>query len=396
MAETCFDPSSATMKRRFNRSREVVQGKVLLLSQRRIADLVAYCLAYEFEDTIAAVTGADRIDVTDLQGLEFSRRAYKLARWASGSPKFARRVAPYPRSKVDLEYNFELFFPVFSHVYQLYSLATIPNWRQHCRKAACFITEVWSDQLPQYLVELLSAFDHIFIGHQHCVQDVARIAGRPCTYLPLAVDVLRFTPMSPDQPRPIDVCNIGRRSPITHQALLAESGRQQNFYYYDTVAASGVDLKQRTFRVDSPHEHRQMLATILKHSSYFMANRSRVNSPEFTAGRDEISARFYEGAAAGTIMIGEAPHTEEFRRQFDWPDAVVPIPFDCPNVGQILADLNRDPKRLRTLRGNNAREAALRHDWLHRIQVVFDVLGLSSTEEMRKRGQQLKQIASLA
>jgi hypothetical protein len=373
-----------------------VQGKVLLLSQRRIADLVAYCLAYEFEDTVAAVTGAERIDVTDLQGLEFSRRAYKLVRWASGSPRLARRLAPYPRSKVCLERDFEFFFPMFSHVYELYSLATIPSWRQHCRKAACFITEVWSDLLPQYLLELLSDFDHIFIGHHHCVQDVARITGRPCTYLPLGVDVLRFTPESVDQPRPIDVCNIGRRSLVTHQALLAEAERQQSFYYYDTVAASGVDLKQRTFRVDSPHEHRLMLATILKHSSYFMAHRSRVNSPEFTVGRDEISARFYEGAAAGTIMIGEAPHTEEFKQQFDWPDAVIRIPFDCPHIGDILADLNGDPKRLRAVRRNNAREAALRHDWLHRIQVVFDVLELSPTEEMRGRAQRLEQIASRA
>jgi hypothetical protein len=373
-----------------------VQGKVLLLSQRRIADLVAYCLAYEFEDTFAAVTGAERIDVTDLQGLEFSRRAYKLARWGSGSPRLARRLAPYPRSKVSLERDFELFFPVFSHVYELYSLAAIPSWRRHCRKAACFITEVWSDMLPQYLLELLSGFDHIFIGHHHCVQDVARITGRPCMYLPLAVDVLRFTPASLDQPRPIDVCNIGRRSPVTHRALLAEAERQQSFYYYDTVAASGVDLKQRTFRVDSPHEHRLMLATILKHSSYFMAHRSRVNNPEFIAGREEIAARFYEGAAAGTIIIGDAPRTEEFKRQFDWPDAVVRVPFDCPFIGDILADLKGDPKRLEAARHNNAREAALRHDWLHRIRAVFDVLGLSSTEEMRERAERLEQIASRA
>ena len=39
-----------------------MEGKVLLLSQRRIADLVAYYLAYEFEDTFAAVAGAERID----------------------------------------------------------------------------------------------------------------------------------------------------------------------------------------------------------------------------------------------------------------------------------------------------------------------------------------------
>ena len=372
----------------------LLQSKVLLLSQRRIADLVAYSVAYEFEDTFAAVTGAQRIDATDLPALEFSRRAYRLARLASGSPRLARRLAPYPPSKVVLEHDFELFFPVFSHTHELYSLATIPNWRQRCRKAACFITEVWSDMLPDYLLELLSAFDHVFLGHRHCVQDVARITGRPCTYLPLAVDVPRFTPASLDQPRPIEVCNIGRRSKVTHQALLEGAERQRSFYYYDTVAASGADLKHRTFRVDSPHEHRRMLATILKHSRYFIANRSYVNRPEFTQGREEISGRFYEGAAAGTVMIGEAPRAEEFERQFDWPDAVIHVPFDCPDIGRILANLDEDRERLRAVRRNNAREAALRHDWLHRIQVVFDVLGLAHTHGMRARAQRLDHIAS--
>jgi hypothetical protein len=373
-----------------------MQGKVLLLSQRRIADLVAYCLAYEFEDTFAAVTGAHRIDATDLPALEFSRRAYKLARLISGSPSLARQVAPYPRSKVVLEHDFELFFPIFSHTYELYSLATIPNWRQRCHKAACFITEVWSELLPKYLLELLSAFDHVFLGSRYSVKDVARITGRPCTYLPLAVDVPRFTPTSLDQPRPIDICNIGRRSQVTHQALLEEAERQQSFYYYDTVAASGNDMKQRTFRVEKPHEHRGMLAAILKRSRYYIANRSYVNQPKFTAGRDEISGRFYEGAAAGTVMIGEAPRTEEFDRQFDWPDAVIHVPFDSPDIGRILADLNGDPGRLRAIRRNNAREAALRHDWLHRIRVVFETLGLTPTQEMRARAQQLDQIASQA
>jgi hypothetical protein len=373
-----------------------VQGKVLLLSERRIADLAAYCLAYEFEDTFAAVTDALRIDATDVPALEFSRRAYKLARLVSGSPRIARRLAPYPRRKVVLERDFELFFPVFSHPYELYSLATIPNWRQRCGKAACFITEVWSDMLPEYLLELLSAFDHVFLGFRHSAKDVARITGRPCTYLPLAVDVLRFTPPALNQPRPINVCNIGRRSPLTHQALLEEAERRQSFYYYDTVAASGNDLKTRTFRVDSPHEHRRMLATLLKHSCYYVANRSYVDKPEFAVGRDEISARFYEGAAAGTVMIGEAPRTEEFKRQFDWQDAVIHVPFDSPDISRILADLNADPDRLRAARRNNVRQAALRHDWLHRIQAVFDVLGLAPTEKMRARAQRLDEIASLA
>jgi hypothetical protein len=373
-----------------------VEGDVLLLSERRIADLAAYCLAYEFEDTFAAVTDARRIDATDLPSLEFCRRAYKLARLASGSPGLARQLAPHPRNKVTLERDFELFFPVFSHTYELYSLAAIPDWRQRCHKAACFITEVWSDRLPEYLLELLSAFDHVFIGFHHSVRDVTRVTGRPCTYLPLAVDVLRFAPASRDQPRLIELCNIGRRSPVTHQALLEDTERRQSFYYYDTVAASGADKKQRTFHVDSPHEHRRMLATLLKHSRYYIANRSYVNIPQFAAGRDEISARFYEGAAAGTVMIGEAPRTEEFKQQFDWPDAVIHVPFDSPDIGHILAGLNGDAGRLEAVRHNNVREAARRHDWLHRIQVVFDTLGLAPTEKMRARAQRLNQIASQA
>lgn len=39
-----------------------MQGKVLLLSQRRIAHLIVYCLACGVEDTVMAVTPARHID----------------------------------------------------------------------------------------------------------------------------------------------------------------------------------------------------------------------------------------------------------------------------------------------------------------------------------------------
>lgn len=370
-----------------------MQTRVLLLSERRIADLVGFCDAYEFEDTIAAVTDAMRIDVTDLPSLEFSRRAYKAARMVTGSSRLASRFARRPRSKVVLKDNFDLFFPVFSHAHQLYSLAAICNWRERCSKAACFISEVKLATLPVYLVELLADFDHIFIASSGSVREVGRITGRPCTYLPIAVDVPRFTPASPDQPRPIDVCYIGRRSEVTHQALLKETQQKQLFYYYDTVAASGTSMKDRTFRVDKPDEHRRMLGTLLKHSRYFIANRAYVNRPE---EREDMSLRFYEGAAAGTVMLGEAPRIEEFHAQFDWPDALVDLPFNSPDIGRVLAALNDDPERLRSVRRNNAREAARRHDWLHRIQVVFSTLGIPHTEKMGTRAKLLDQIASRA
>lgn len=373
-----------------------MQGNVLLLSERRIADLVAFCLAYEFEDVVAAVTDAQRIDITDRPALEISRRVYKYAHLATRSRGFARQVAPRPPNRLLLDRDYDLFFPVFSNGYELYSLEVVPNWRERSRKAACFITEVWTDPLPPYLVELLSGFDHVFVGFRHSVQEFARVTGRPCTYLPYAADVLRFAPASLDQPRPISVCNIGRRSHVTHQALLEQSDKSQSFYYYDTVAASGSNLRDRTFRVESAQEHRRMLATILKNSRYFIANRSYVNNPDWTADRDEISARFYEGAASGTVMIGEAPRIEEFKRQFDWEDAMFRLPFDSPDAARILAELDSDPARMQAARRRNVREAALRHDWLHRMEVVFETLGLAPTEKMVTRKQLLNQIAAAA
>jgi hypothetical protein len=40
-------------------------GSVLQLSMRRVHDLVAFCAPYEFEDVVASVSGADRVEIDD-------------------------------------------------------------------------------------------------------------------------------------------------------------------------------------------------------------------------------------------------------------------------------------------------------------------------------------------
>src|SRR5690242_17052280 len=94
-------------------------GKVLLLSLRRIATLVAFCALYEFEDVVEHVTGADRIDVGHRIALERSRRLYRLIRLSSRSRRLAARAAPRPFT-VPLGREYELFFPMFNHPHELY------------------------------------------------------------------------------------------------------------------------------------------------------------------------------------------------------------------------------------------------------------------------------------
>jgi len=368
---------------------------VLLLSMRGISDLVAYCLQYEFEDVVTDVTGADRADAGDFAALELSRRAYKLARLVTGSRALARASTPRP-STVKLDRDYDLFLPVFNSPYELMALATVPDWRKRCRVAACFVNEIWESDLPGYLLELLAEFDHVFVGLRHPVAQIARITGRPCSYLPMAVDALRFSPAPGAPPRAIDVCNIGRRSLVTHDALARLASDRRIFYYYDTVAASGVGLRQRSFHVDDASEHRLLLANLLQRSRFFIANRALVTEDEVTRGHDEISGRFYEGAAAGAVMLGEAPRTDEFRKQFDWPDAVIPLPFDSPDVGRVLLELGSDPQRLARISRDNVRNAALRHDWVHRLRTVFETVGVRPTEAMSERESRLEAIAAEA
>jgi hypothetical protein len=370
-------------------------GQVLLFSMRRLEKLVAYSMTYEFEDVAAGVTGADRIDAGDENALEFARRAYKLVRYTSGSRTLARLLQPAP-SVVRLERDYDLFFSTFNHAYELFALAIVPNWRERCRVAACFIAELWMHQLPGYLLEVLADFDHVFVGMRHPVDEVARISGKPCSYLPMAADVVRFSPYPGLPARVIDVCNIGRRSAVTHEALLELARTRGIFYYYDTVAASGHDKKQRTFQVHEPGEHRLLLAQLLQHTRYYFANRARANDPDFTMGREEISGRFYEGCAAGTVMIGVPPGGEEFERQFDWPDAVIHVPFDSPDIAAVLEAMDRDPDRLARISRDNACHAALRHDWVHRLRRVFDTLGIPATAAMQEREERLRKLAAMA
>ncbi len=367
---------------------------MLLLSVRRTSQLVAYCIDYEFEDVIRELTNADRVDVDDHRALEWSRRFYRYTRFVTGAGRGAGSFAG-PHTVVPLERDYELFFPVFNHPYELFALAAVPDWRKRCRVAACFISELWLQQFPHYLLEMLAPFDHVFVAVRHPIDELARLVGRPCTYLPLAADVPRFAPYPLAPERTINVCNIGRRSQVTHQALLQLAARDQGFfYYYDTVAASGLDMKQRTFRVQDPREHRLLLASLLRRSRYYFAHRAFVNDPSFTRGRDEISSRVYEGAAAGTVMLGEAPRGEDFAQQFDWTEPLVTVPFDCPDIARVLQELESDPERLARIRRNNVRNSALRHDWLHRVRTVFEILGLSSTEAMQTRAEQLAAIAA--
>ena len=359
---------------------------------RDVADLVGYCLEYEFEDIIAEITGADRVMPGPAWAeSEIQQRLYKATSRLSKSLAIAAPLlTALPRLR--FERTYDLFLAMFNRPQELVALNALPNWRARSRFAACYVHEVWESQFRMEMMALLARFDRLYVGTAHAVNTLARQTGRPCSYLPCGVDAHKFSPIPGSPPRSIDVCYIGRRSEITHQAVLQTAAQRSLFYYYDTVRSSAVAAADRqiTFRVSNPTEHRLLYSNLLKRSRYFIVNRARANEPTVANGSEEIAARLFEGAAAGTVMIGDPPQTAEFRELFDWPDAVIPAPFHAPRIGELIAELDADPERVARVRKEGVTNTLLRHDWAYRLRTILGDAGVPLPPPLLEREARLR------
>jgi hypothetical protein len=198
------------------------------------------------------------------------------------------------------------------------------------------------------------------------------------------IDTIQFCPYPNPPVRSIDVYSMGRKSLVTHKALLKMAEGRQIFYIYDTFAR---------MRTSVPKEHRNLLANIAKRSRYFIANAPKIDRQLEINGQCEISYRFLEGAASGTVMIGEPRGNDAFKEHFDWPDAVIHVPYNTADIAKILEDLDSQPDRLKEIRKNNVVQCLLRHDWLYRWRAILELVGLKPKPALVAREERLKKLA---
>lgn len=362
-----------------------MNARVLLFSQRGFRPYMSRCCPYEFEDTIRAVDSVDML----APGYRFqtSELIDRAVNWLGRRTPLLSRVNPTV-GKTAVTGHYDLLFMVCQFATDLLALNALPGWRKRCAIAVCWLEELWVRDLNRLKsqLDLLKQFDYIFINCAHSVARLAEITGRPCYYEPPGVDCIRFYPGTPAPARTIDVYNMGRRHPDTHQALLQLAEQGRIFYLYDTFKGN--------IPVADPAEHRVLLASLIKRSRYFLANRAKVDESGETGEQQEVGFRFFEGAAGGAVMIGDPPRTEAFQTHFDWPDAVVYLPFGGGDIGSLMAELDRQPERLARIRHDNVVNALRRHDWLYRWQRVLTSAGLEPTPAMQDRQARLATLAA--
>jgi hypothetical protein len=356
----------------------------LLLSQRNLVDhIFARCVLHEFESVL------QEIDATDVV-------APRTSTFHEARKRFAKRLAyrtPVPVNPgvtpVAIERDYDLCLAVFGFPSDLLSLRAVRNWRARCRTAVCWIDEVLVNECINLdcLKYLLEGFDHVFVSTRQGVEVCSGLSGGSVHFLPVGVDAVKFCPMPSNPVRCIDVLSVGRRSGELHQRLLALLKRGEIFYHFaSTDGALALDLD----------EHRLLLANMCKRSRFFLVHPGKMNMQALVGSEELIGARFFEGAAAGTIMIGRAPDSDDFRSLFNWPDAVIPLPDGPESIVDLLGELSRNTERQECIRSSNVANSLRLHDWAHRLCTILRVAGLEPHPNTVARLNALENLATVA
>lgn len=354
--------------------------RVLLFSQRSHRSIMPYlCPHFEFEDIISEVDSVEML----APRLDLSHRQYTIAKQIGyHAPIFLNPGM----EKVSVGDTYDLFFTICGSPTELIRVAALGDWRAKCRKTVCLIDELWAREISSYghYLSILDKFDLVMLYYSQTVEPLGRRLKAKCGFLPPGVDAIRFCPYPNPPLRSIDVYSIGRRSEKTHQSLLKMAGAKGMFYLHDSIAAS---------QVLNAKEHRILFSNVAKRSKYFIVNPGLIDRPEVRGNQMEIGNRYFEGAAAGTIMLGERPDNSMFGKLFDWPDAVIHLPYNCGEVEDIVGAIESDPVRQDRIRRRNVMESLLRHDWVYRWEEILRAVGLEPTLAMRKRKETLSQLA---
>jgi len=349
------------------------QPRILVFSQRDIFGKIHYrCILSEFEDLICQMDSVELLRPRPKERFKYgTRAAQRLA------VDYAIAFNPgIPKQKVDRGYD--IFFAFCQFAKDLLHVESVVGWEKCSKVSVCWLDEIWLSEFHKYryYLDILSKFDLVVTSTKSSLEALNEVVGDKASFLPLGIDSVLFCPY-PDPPaRAIDMYSIGRRSEITHNELMKMAKENNFFYIYDSINGD---------RVINSKQHRQLFASIAKRSKYFLVNPGKFDTPGETNTQSEIGSRFFEGCAAGTIMIGERPNCDVFEDIFYWPDAVISMPFDAKNIADIIGELERDPERRKRISSKNVIEALNKHDWLYRWKSILRKTGMEPLTKMMER-----------
>lgn len=342
--------------------------KAVVISGRSDHRLLADACAYDAEDAVVAALGADLFtsatnpalidktyDIGFVFGISYQRVEDSL-----------RRLLPKVRERID--------GPLIGYLFGAYGAKSVnrnPLKRLTRSRRTSF-----------------SRFDRLYLGigdDADMIRDRLKVETH---YLPMAANVLAVDakPYFSRDDRPITVNAFGRQKKDFMDAFcdrLNVSERNELVYYSNLLQPGQASDLWR---------YRDMFWQMLRRSRLSSAF-DHLFTNNVKAQLSYVGPRWFESLAAGTVVIGRAPDTEDRARLLDWTDSVIDLSPDPLQATEELVALVEDDDRLRRASRENLIQMSLRHDWGHRVAEILDVERLDRPESLRQRLWQLEETA---
>ena len=210
------------------------------------------------------------------------------------------------------------------------------------KTSICWIDEMWAATLPAY--ETLAS------GAETVRPSFCRVPGQCRTnvrsdrpHLHMASGRGRYAAV-----QPLSMSGSARGRRLQHRPAVLQKFTmfcwRQHPGKRSSMSTIHVTLQVRRFTTTANIV--TAIANMAKRSRTFLVAPGKVDDPSLTGGQVEVGYRYFEGAAAGAVLIGQAPKGTAFDQAFPWPDAVIPVKHDGSDIRDVLSGLNADAQRL--------------------------------------------------
>jgi len=316
-----------------------MKNEIYVLSLRNIVKAPAMSCVIEFEDVI--VNSLDAKLVLDGEAIDSTNSILFMAAITIHSITQELRTIDASKFSAIYAYIFDAFIDHNYHPSKLKKLIS-PNYRA------------------------IRKLNHLFIPFRKSVNYFNELLDVPVSYVPLGVDVIGKGGYDPH--KIIDVNGYGRQ-PTELCQLLSErfNQRDSNRVFHHTNCAA---IK----KINDFYAHRRLFWHLLRKSRVALAfDVMHTFNSDFSV--PVVPQRLYESSAAGCVIVGIRPSSQDMNELFNWPDAFIDLPDDVSGMFDSIEYIleNHD---LETIGRRNYVECLARHDWRHRLIDIANILDL--------------------
>ena len=224
----------------------------------------------------------------------------------------------------------------------------------------------------------LPKLDHLFVITPCLAKEVQQLHSINASFLSLATNTFPLNGYQPQ--RSIDIFSYGRTNEQVHAQLQQFNKPESRRLYMHSTFAGG--------EVHNMREHLALLNRLLQRSKISLCFEAS-NLARFR-GRSPLLYRWFEGWAAGCVIVGKKPQGKGIETLMSWQDSTLSIPDDPDEIIPFFEALLQDEPRLQEISRRNYVECRLRHDWRYRFRDLFNTLNLPLPAPLVEQIEQLQ------